>query len=1332
MKTECIVAIALAVASCGAFAEQVLFEEKFDNFGVKAPIFHESCEVYEWPPSLKQLNFDPKQPAQMFRDSVRVAKGAAGWKDYLLRFKFKFIGNTTKHFDLQLLIGDKTLSIGYAHEFSINAPGCKAPPEKNQLLEPLLKDVFYEGRIRVQGTTLEAFLFDGKLFKLAAIEIPAEPTRGFNISTDTRVLFEYFRVTDLPGEAGLVPPPYVEPAGAAQTGVRTLAMEGKANTASAAVKVGATKKLQIALQWQDGSSTAIKVASGDQSWEKVVLKDDKQAKVNEKLLDSHLDFSEQSKAGFRCVRYFRPEVQHFEDLELAEIAKNWDAFPAASETFFDFEARQDNAGVEIWIDGRYAGRKDNAQRLKALVFELGAGGATKNEFTGAVERSKRFLPLNAAAIANPGNMKSAKPSVTPGAQIVEGVLFRVVDGAQNVDVGVVKEHRGSWALECDLYLARTAFSGIADTLRISVPTAQYIRAYALCAVEDDPNKLPVLTARLTRFLPGSIVGRGPAIASTTVTLPRAGQAPGEDVKKVGEVSLDGKTTPLYLVEIPIDVGSIQDVLFQEKDCKSRLDFDLIGKPRQSTQQLYMASKPDPFSISGVHVFGVTLECSPVEMVIMPAQTGNVYYPNEKPGMTATLRPREPGDYTLSWKVSDIKGNKLDEQKEKFVFAAAEGEKKVEIAFSQKTFGWYKVDFTLTGPDHRAVMSHVASFVLQPPNTRKAEYDSPFYTWWFAGAHGTNPDIKVIGPLLERAGIRRTQVRDEKDGAQWKLTGSFIQAPENLYDEKKPDKGLAAILKGIEEKHAKLPHVTDAMIFHESCSGPYPLELIDLDPQLSQAAIDGDKRKSATALFIAQALREKMPGAKLCIGNTGNSVGGIVRLLRSKYPAEFIDYIGEESVGQTIPPEKNEEIGGTAYCFWILRQLALKFGYDKLMPAACYERNYRSNRTLGPAKAAAWTVRDALIVMAWGSPLVPIMGPEDCSYSYANGVWGDFGMFTRYPQTYPHPGFAAMATLTQQLDRVKFQQQLATGSPTAYALEFARGDENVYAAWVARGTAEMSFEFDRDEPVRVTDLWGASVDQRIADKKLALKVSGEVVYLATAAKVKSVSVGKREFPDDAPPAHVVVASKMDNSAEWELITAADSRVDNPGKPNAYPPFMQPGKFELRQVKDDERGECLELGLLQEGKVPAIMREYAMLKLKTPAPVAGTPKTLGVWIKGNSGWGQLMWEYEDAEGEKWLSCGTGGYGCNIYDWPGQASINFDGWNFLQFPMTQDSPVSVPGPGGVLNEWQSDGRGNRKLDYPIKLTGILVNMQRGAINLTKMDPVKTVIRLKDLSAY
>jgi len=121
-----------------------------------------------------------------------------------------------------------------------------------------------------------------------------------------------------------------------------------------------------------------------------------------------------------------------------------------------------------------------------------------------------------------------------------------------------------------------------------------------------------------------------------------------------------------------------------------------------------------------------------------------------------------------------------------------------------------------------------------------------------------------------------------------------------------------------------------------------------------------------------------------------------------------------------------------------------------------------------------------------------------------------------------------------------------------------------------------------------------------------------------------------------------------------------------------------------------------------------------------------------VKGNSSWGKVFWEIEDAEGERWLSAGTGGYGTDVYDWPEQAGLNFDGWNHLQFPITARSPIDLQSPGQNAFQWQHNGTGNRKIDYPIKLTAIAISMPRQAVNLIKMEPVKTSIRLGGLSAY
>jgi len=115
-------------------------------------------------------------------------------------------------------------------------------------------------------------------------------------------------------------------------------------------------------------------------------------------------------------------------------------------------------------------------------------------------------------------------------------------------VGLVKLMMGSWMLECNELLSRTALDGMAETAHFSVPRAWYTRAYALCAVDPDPGKDPIITARLTRYARS---GRAEAISDSTVVLPRDGESvPG--VTRVGTVRLerDGKQveTPLFLVE----------------------------------------------------------------------------------------------------------------------------------------------------------------------------------------------------------------------------------------------------------------------------------------------------------------------------------------------------------------------------------------------------------------------------------------------------------------------------------------------------------------------------------------------------------------------------------------------------------------------------------------------------------------------------------------------------------------------------------------------------------------------------------------------------------------
>ncbi|MEI6425250.1 MAG: hypothetical protein WCP55_23775, partial [Lentisphaerota bacterium] len=372
------------------------------------------------------------------------------------------------------------------------------------------------------------------------------------------------------------------------------------------------------------------------------------------LPDTTLDFQEIASKGVTTTwsikAFIRPDPRYYEEKEQIELATKWDNLTSASAHFFRFELHPDEKGVEIWIDGQYCGRMDRNVKLKTVTYQLPVGGAIKDIIAGSAKEKSLYLPLDVSSIAIPGVMKDAKLSLEPGEQKIKDIPIAVVPGWQNADVGAVKEKLGAYDLYFDAYLSRSRFTGMRESLLLSVPLAQYVRAWVLCAVEDDPAKDPVLTTRLKRF-PGNFEGIGSAIADTTIALPHARDAAKTGVTEVGNVKyyINGKnvSVPLYLIEIPLKVGEIQDVLYQEKTpgkpiAQPYLDFEFVGKLDRPLQQLDKSHKPDPNSVSGVHIFGVTLEKGAVEMQVAPAMIGNSYMPGEKAEMSVTLRSLAPG------------------------------------------------------------------------------------------------------------------------------------------------------------------------------------------------------------------------------------------------------------------------------------------------------------------------------------------------------------------------------------------------------------------------------------------------------------------------------------------------------------------------------------------------------------------------------------------------------------------------------------------------------------------------------------------------------------------
>jgi len=133
------------------------------------------------------------------------------------------------------------------------------------------------------------------------------------------------------------------------------------------------------------------------------------------------------------------------------------------------------------------------------------------------------------------------------------------------------------------------------------------------------------------------------------------------------------------------------------------------------------------------------------------------------------------------------------------------------------------------------------------------------------------------------------------------------------------------------------------------------------------------------------------------------------------------------------------------------------------------------------------------------------------------------------------------------------------------------------------------------------------------------------------------------------------------------------------------------------------------------------EYGVITAAKPVPLPGEPHTLGLWVKGNSSWGKVVFEFQDAAGAVWRT-----HANEWHDWPGELSINFDGWHFIQFPIDAQSPIIYSSPGGRCQRVKGSGR---SVSYPIRLTKLYVVMNRRTLDPTEMQPVPPAIRISSV---
>jgi len=1329
----------------------IYFQENFRNYRDTAPFCTESAAVEVgndavWTQSAEG-NCRMKESGFVFKDFVPSSAVASRLKNYDVLFRYCFRADKTPKFELRLRFGleDKTghVLIGFFPDrVALSSDGISpALAGEHTLGAAMSKNEWRDCVVRVSEGTLTVSTEEKRVMKqVLESKMPVLPAAGVNFYgfKDTP-----FSISDIVvREPGPMPDHSITnilPATLNDTGIYKLGAETAvpaSDVFGATFRTGLGKDaVKVTLNWADGKKNEIAFGAVGMPMERRVKKDGKDVNERYEFPDAIIQVKGLGGVRAQINYHIRPMLRRYHTSysftdTYHDIIRDWDVLPKASEHPLKLECRRTEKGVAVYLDGCYAGSIEGGE-VKDMVLSLAPNASIKGAVSvKAGYPAARYTPLDIAALRMAKSFVDAKTSLNPGMADVKGIPLIVASGDGSADIGLTRQGQGNWALEVDEYLARSPFDGLLTEVHFSVPAAPYSKAWVLCAVDPDPAKDPILTTRLAHYIENGTGNN--TLADTVITLPRGDRKAGPGITQVGMVSkpaTNGTTVdvPLYLVEVPLKTGEIIDLAMN----KPTLNFEFFGKPWENFEQLDNTSKPDPRSTSAVQVFGVTLEKSPVGLDFVQSQPANVFANDEKPETTAVLKSFALGKGTITWEILDVDGKKIGNGAVAYSFSKAGEEQRVSIPLNAPGLGWYELLVLLKDETGKTLLMHPARFALLGKDERQARYESPYGTWWFDGAHNTPKDVEFACPIMFKAGIRMVSWTGQKEKAmeKWFITKDQANMPFQFRDLEKPDDAVRKAEEAMKKHLQDYPHLREVLVFHESGPGnDIPLELIGIKPQLSDDRIKREKRYADLLNMAGSFFREKFPQLKLVVGNNSCAQSCIAAILRHGGKPEYIDYIGIEAPSQVYIPEKLQEwaIQGLN----IAKDTATTLSGRAIPATGCYEFTYRSERDMGEQQQAEWYTRDVLISLANNFSRI---GPGilfDCSNAYYNGLWGGSGILKRGPYGYPKKAYVAYATITNVLDQVKLRHQVPTGSTTVYALEFDRADKKLVAAlWAARGDAEFALAYTGDTAARVVDMYGRSSERRTSGGKLSVKAGTSPAYVIADKELKSVTIAQRSFPKDSDRARsATVVAPLDKADAVALDN--DRSLDTPKVFPLQLPIRQLGSFEVRQVKDEQKGDCVELELRtdQNKDLSKYITEYVTVRLKQPAPIGGNPAALGVWVKGNSNWGRVMFEIEDAEGEVWRSIGTGGWGCDVLDWPGNISVNFDGWNFIALPLRDSRLFNDHSPGPVLEQWVSGG-GNKKIDLPIKVRALIVEMNRKPLDLIDFKAVNPVIRLKDI---
>ena len=1044
----------------------------------------------------------------------------------------------------------------------------------------------------------------------------------------------------------------------------------------------------------------------------------------------------------------------WDTLVRAPLERDMNSLPLSQDKWFRIRFLLGEKWVRVWGDGRLLlDHADPDLKLRGMVELHLTPGARLAEASvrPLAETGIKYEPIALDAYAGErivttkGGPAALASDALPFGQTVtvEGIPFHFVDpsaigGADHVDIGRSTLRQANMQGYGGLQSNGPRFGGCFnyDPARIllRIPNGRYEAMYVIAAFDEEPDNVPVLSALFYRPSAGFA-----QVFEGTVPALHAVEA---DAKPL-PVRLDnGKQANLWLVEIPLDPGklsSFADMGFVE--------LELTKKVHQ------YRSYPDPILYgwhqgglpSGVHLYALTFGRPEVHMEVSPTAFGHVWTAPANPSYEVALvnRSDEPREVTVTVETRSHDGEEVTEQ-EQSVNITAGGEAKPQLGVPVKKNGYHEIRVTLRDGDKS--WTEKRSFVRLAEDTRSFEWTpgrGPMFGYWsYMGGHYTAPG-KEIQRLMKAAGGS-----PRGGGNPWPITpqGSLGDEPcdKEKYEAYKKTavetiKKRVGVPKGFQTFFPE-PHIS-----RDLTAGNLPSYWGEPEYEMNEA----EKRQLRvcfnTAKAAAEAMREEWPDVKILIPH-GDPLF-VVPLLRAGFPKHLIDGSGLDICGfERLPEQQLHQV--SVHRLYCLKEEYRKFGIEN--PLLYYVEGIFVPSEPG---ACTWDEqadiyhRWTLISMAYG---IEYFGSGwfafDCGDYYGSEHYGGCGIQRRIPYCDPKPGYAHYATMTRMLDGAKFEKWLPTGSHSTYCLKFARPEGGpAYALWTIRGKRAATLHLPGDTAVTVTDSMDNATQLDSKDSSVTIMTGTSPVYVTGVDEIASVSLGQPDHSDAAQWARTQnqetwhtgpAPTEPEVQAERTIASFGDGTWtlqadrDEVYETNNYDTKRYSGRMSAAVVEDAQRpGQFLAVHLEEQEKERQLMPWYSVLRPPDPVTIPGKALALGLWVKGSSDWGRVVYCLRDANGERWISIGFKDQ-WNCDDGHSWSNFNFDGWRYIRFELPSHTAYDTFREYGTT--WWRSGGGDGVVDLPLRIEKIIVERRTHILYVNDIQPANPAdVVLGDLVA-